>query len=107
LNKEASMTLLLKGLSETLKGTITNSINDAIVEKIGIIVAKETRRVLLEHEGELVTLVRVAVAQAITETLTREGTNSMTTNEIIAPPRSLGEIASESPHPVRSRVGGL
>jgi hypothetical protein len=79
------MTLLLQGLSETLKGTIRNSINDAIVEKIGIIVAKETRRVLLEHEAELVTLVRIAVAQAITETLTREGTNSISRNETIAP----------------------
>ena len=79
------MTLLLQGLSETLKGTIRNSINDAIVEKIGIIVAKETRRVLLEHEAELFTLVRIAVAQAITETLTREGTNSISRNETIAP----------------------
>jgi len=44
-----------------------------IAEEVQEIVAKETRRALRDHEDELTTLVRAAVASAIGELLNREG----------------------------------
>ena len=56
-------------LETVLKGAIANAMSATISEEVQEIVAKETRRALRDHDDQLTTLVRSAVALAIAELL--------------------------------------
>lgn len=56
-------------LEDTIKAAVQAAVGATIAEEVQEIVAKETRRALLEHEDELVRLVRSAVTSAIAEAL--------------------------------------
>jgi hypothetical protein len=56
-------------LESLLKDAVANAMGATIAEEVQEIVAKETRRALREHEDQLTTLVRAAVASAIAEML--------------------------------------
>lgn len=58
-------------LATILKEAVQNAIGATLAAEVQEIVAKETRRSLREHEEQLTTLIRAAVASAITEMLTQ------------------------------------
>ena len=58
-------------LETVLKDAVANAMGATIAEEVQEIVAKETRRALRDHEDQLTTLVRAAVASAIAEMLNR------------------------------------
>lgn len=60
-------------LESILKDAVANAMGATIAEEVQEIVAKETRRALRDHEDELTTLVRAAVASAIGELLNGKG----------------------------------
>ena len=60
-------------LETVLKDAVATAMGATIAEEVQEIVAKETRRALRDHEDQLTTLVRTAVAEAIAEMLNGKG----------------------------------
>jgi hypothetical protein len=56
-------------LENILKEAVSSAMGATIAEEVQEIVAEETRRALRDHEDQLTTLVRAAVASAIAEML--------------------------------------
>lgn len=59
-------------LAERLKEAVQTAVNETLASEVQEIVAKEFRRAFREHESQFASIIRGAVAQAITEMLKAE-----------------------------------